>query len=233
MSREGDHLQEMPLHNTTGEESSRAVASTRTFLLPLILSPREMLSRCFRLLLARPFYAASLLVLQAHIRTRQVGCMLKVDSNKNLSRGATLSLRCLSVMCFVPLEFAYLGLGTVETLIYRGTVQQSPISESSMKLENSTTTRLLPKVILPLVCEFLTGMRGLLTEARELFTSYGVVGLGAYGAISCIQYIPGSFNFISARILLFLVTGPSTIRFRQLAIRKEIVQQCCDSRFGI
>ena len=231
ISCEGDHLQEMPLRNAACGESSQAVASTNTLLLPLILSPQEMLSRCFRLLLAQPFYASSLLVLQAHILARRVGCLLKMDSGENLSQNTTLSLRSIFALCLVPLEFSYLGLGIVETLINRITVKQSPFDKASM--QHRSTTRLLPKALLPLVGVLSTGIRGLLIEARELFASYGVVGLGAYGAISCIQYIPGSFNFISARILLFLVTGPSAIRLRQLAIRREVVQQCCNRRFEI
>ena len=64
----------------------------------------------------------------------------------------------------------------------RTTVEQSPINEVCMKVDSSMT-RFWPKAILPFVGVLSLGIREVLIEARELFTSYGVVGLGAYGAI--------------------------------------------------
>ena len=89
-SREGDDLQSsLPTKPST--PISINVCKLGRFLLPLILSPQEVLSRCFRLSLAQPFYAMSLMMLQAHIKARQMGMNANVgrtllrDSNKHLS----------------------------------------------------------------------------------------------------------------------------------------------------
>ena len=235
-SREGDDLQELSSHQAIDSKSPQASANSSGFLLPLILSPQEALSRCFRLSLAQPFYAMSLMMLQAHIKARQmdmnanVGRTLIRDSSKHLSQNATLSFQGLLAVCLVPIEFAYLGLGTIETLINRLTVKtpRGGDNRASVRLNDYGSSRLLPKLFLPLVDALSTGVHSLIIEAQELVTSHGFVGLGTYGAISCMQYVPGLVNFISARILLFLVSGPSSIRLRQLARRKEIVQKYCD-----
>ena len=197
---------------------------------PLLLRPGELLSRCARLTIAQPFYVTSLLMLCARISRKSEKLILRTRlplPYKLSCRSTVFSLDGISAVlatCLLPVDFVYLGLGAADTLLNRNAVSCCPIETNGHRIKAGNNVFLLSLKIYPFFRVLLTGVNSLVDEGRRLVERHGVGGLFAYGTISCLQYIPGFFNFLCARIGLFLVAGPSSIRRLQLARRKAIVQ---------
>ena len=61
------------------------------------------------------------------------------------------------------------------------------------------------------------------THGTHPCSKHGAWSLMSYFYMTSLQIIPGFFNFLSSRILLFLAFGPSQMRERQLRRRKELL----------
>ena len=207
------------------------------FSLPTMMTPSMILYRCVRYTLSHPFYVVVLLMLKSQNlsgRNDHSDTLIVGDSSKQnwlstvveiaAKRGSLYilfrGLRSVIAACLVPYDFSILGFGVVEMLLYRRMTRPivedelSDIKERSLDANIYTSTRVLT-----------TGTRGLLMEAQGMTMRHGVSSMLVYSVMSCFLYLPGLCNFMAARGLLFLVTGPSATRRRQLIRRKELVNR--------
>lgn len=207
---------------------------------PNMMTPGMVLYRCLRYTLAHPFYVVVLLMIKNHSFNNHATHSPSMGGNKQnwistvleiaAKRGSIYilfrGLRSVIAASLIPYDFSFLGFGVVETLLYRRMTRPivedelSDIKERSLdaNIDIYTSTRVLT-----------TGTRGLLMEAQGMTMRHGVSSMLVYSAMSCFLYLPGLCNFMAARSLLFLVTGPSATRRRQLKRRKELVQKMLKS----
>ena len=134
----------------------------------------------------------------------------------------TRGMRSLLAANLIPVSFACVGGGMLETLLYRRMLRPSAddaladIRDLSRDVHLSTHHRITSSSLT-------AGTRGLFMEAQTMISKHGAWSLLSYFYMTTFQIIPGFFNFLSSRICLFLICGPSQIRERQLRRRKELL----------
>ena len=215
---------------------------------PSMMTPGMMLHRCMRCTLAHPFFVVVLLMIKnegigiwknidghsmgidstlsnnSGVENRWVPLVLEIAARRGSLYILFRGLRSVIAACLVPYDFAFLGFGVAETLLYRRMTRPvledelSDIKERSLDANIYTSSRILT-----------TGTRGLLLEAQGMTMKHGISSLCMYSAMSCFLYLPGLCNFIAARSILFLVAGPSATRRRQLMQRKGLVHKMLSS----
>ena len=148
--------------------------------------------------------------------------LLEIAAKKGFVFCLYRGLRSVLAANLIPYQYGNMLPGVIETLLFRRMIRPihedelSDIRDLSKNVDIPSHTRITSTSIT-------AGTQGLFLEAQTMIRKHGVWSLTAYAYMTAMQVIPGYFNFLSSRILLFLTLGPSQIRERQLRRRKELV----------
>ena len=148
--------------------------------------------------------------------------LLEIAAQKGFIFCIYRGLRSVLAANLIPYHFGNIIPGVIETLLFRRMIR--PIHEDELSdIRDLSKNAHIPQHTRITSTSLTAGSQGLFLEAQTMIRKHGVWSLTAYACMTALQIIPGYFNFISSRILLFLTLGPSQIRERQLRRRKELV----------